>query len=49
MTGDLVWAHDYHLIPLAEGLRRAAFANRLGFFLHVPFPPPDVLFADAGA
>ena len=45
MTGDLVWAHDYHLIPLAEGLRARGVRNRLGFFLHVPFPPPDVLFA----
>ena len=43
--GDLVWAHDYHLIPLAEGLRARGVRNRLGFFLHVPFPPPDVLFA----
>ena len=43
--GDLVWAHDYHLIPLAEGLRTRGVRNRLGFFLHIPFPPPDVLFA----
>ena len=26
MTGDLVWAHDYHLIPLARDCGRAAFA-----------------------
>ena len=42
---DLVWAHDYHLIPLAEELRRMGVKNRIGFFLHIPFPPPDVFFA----
>lgn len=43
--GDLVWVHDYHLIPLAAELRRAGLRNRLGFFLHIPWPPPDVFFA----
>ena len=43
--GDIVWAHDYHLIPLAAGLRSRGIRNRLGFFLHIPFPPPDVLVA----
>ncbi len=42
---DLVWAHDYHLIPLGAGLRARGAQNRLGFFLHIPFPPPDVLVA----
>ena len=40
---DLVWVHDYHLIPLAAELRAAGFRNRMGFFLHIPFPPPDIL------
>ena len=44
-TDDLVWAHDYHLIPLAAGLRARGARNRMGFFLHIPFPPPDVLSA----
>jgi len=43
--GDLIWAHDYHLIPLAAGLRSLGVKNRIGFFLHIPFPPPDVLRA----
>ncbi len=43
--GDLVWVHDYHLIPLAAGLRARDIHNRIGFFLHIPFPPPDLLFA----
>ncbi|OYX72777.1 MAG: alpha,alpha-trehalose-phosphate synthase (UDP-forming) [Caulobacter sp. 32-67-35] len=36
--GDLVWIHDYHLIPLAEELRRLGVTNRIGFFLHIPWP-----------
>lgn len=39
---DLVWVHDFHLIPLAHELRRLGFAGRIGFFLHVPFPPPEI-------
>jgi trehalose 6-phosphate synthase len=42
---DLIWVHDYHLIPIADALRRRGHANRIGFFLHVPFPPPEVLAA----
>jgi trehalose 6-phosphate synthase len=42
---DLVWVHDYHLIPLCQELRRLGVANRLGFFLHTPFPPAEVLIA----
>lgn len=39
---DLVWIHDYHLLPLAGELRARGVENALGLFLHVPFPPPDV-------
>ncbi|MER8647944.1 trehalose-6-phosphate synthase [Mesorhizobium sp. M0586] len=42
---DLVWVHDYHLIPLAAQLRRLGVRNRIGFFLHIPFPPPDLFVA----
>ncbi len=35
---DIIWVHDYHLIPLASELRQAGIDNRIGFFLHVPFP-----------
>jgi trehalose 6-phosphate synthase len=35
---DLVWVHDYHLIPLARELRRLGVKNRIGFFLHTPWP-----------
>lgn len=40
---DIVWVHDYHLIPIAEELRQRGHANRIGFFLHVPFPAPEVM------
>jgi len=42
---DLIWVHDYHLIPLGRDLRMMGHKNRIGFFLHIPFPPPDVLTA----
>ena len=39
---DLIWAHDYHLFPLAEALRAEGVTNRLGLFLHTPFPAPQI-------
>ncbi len=39
---DVVWIHDYHLIPLATELRRLGVQNRLAFFLHIPFPAPEM-------
>ena len=41
---DLIWVHDYHLMPLARELRARGHQNPLGFFLHIPCPPPDLLF-----
>ena len=40
---DLVWIHDYHLIPLAAELRARGVGARIGFFLHIPVPPADLL------
>jgi trehalose 6-phosphate synthase len=40
---DLVWVHDYHLLCLADALRTAGIENKLGLFLHTPFPEPGVL------
>ncbi|HRP95416.1 MAG TPA: alpha,alpha-trehalose-phosphate synthase (UDP-forming) [Rhodocyclaceae bacterium] len=40
---DVVWVHDYHLMPLARALRARGHGNRIGFFLHIPMPPPDLL------
>jgi trehalose 6-phosphate synthase len=42
---DILWVHDYHLMPLAWLLRSRGVRNRIGFFLHVPCPPADLLFA----
>jgi trehalose 6-phosphate synthase len=40
---DLIWVHDYHLIPIGDALRRRGHSNRIGLFLHVPLPPPEIL------
>jgi len=40
---DLVWVHDYHLIPLGDRLRKRGLKNRMGFFLHIPWPPTRLL------
>jgi trehalose 6-phosphate synthase len=40
--GQFIWVHDYHLMAVGAELRRAACANRSGFFLHIPFPAPDL-------
>lgn len=42
---DVIWIHDYHLIPLASELRKRGVKNRIGFFLHIPWPAPDVFYA----
>ncbi|MFI6329427.1 trehalose-6-phosphate synthase [Micromonospora chersina] len=40
--GGLVWVQDYHL-QLVPGLLRDLRPDlRIGFFLHVPFPPPEL-------
>ena len=42
---DWIWIHDYHLIPLAQFLRERGHKNRIGFFAHTPFPPPEIMTA----
>ncbi len=42
---DLIWVHDFHLIPLGTRLREAGVTRPLGFFLHTPFPSFEVLRA----
>lgn len=42
---DIIWVHDYHLIPLGEELRDLGVTQSIGFFLHTPFPPHQVLSA----
>ncbi|MBE7939752.1 MULTISPECIES: alpha,alpha-trehalose-phosphate synthase (UDP-forming) [Ramlibacter] len=45
---DIIWVHDYHLIPLAAELRALGCTQRIGFFLHIPLPPPLILAAIPG-
>ncbi len=42
---DMIWVHDYHLIPMAAELRALGVNNRIGFFLHTPFVPPSIFNA----
>ncbi|MDF1722240.1 MAG: trehalose-6-phosphate synthase [Minwuia sp.] len=42
---DRIWIHDYHLIPLAAELRAAGCGNPIGYFQHIPLPPPSILTA----
>lgn len=39
---DFIWVHDYHLMPLAGELARMGFQGKCSFFLHIPFPSPDI-------
>ncbi len=40
---DVVWVQDYHMLLLADELRRRGCSNRIGFFLHIPWPPRRLL------
>lgn len=39
---DFVWVHDYHLMLLADCISDREIRPRLGYFHHIPFPPPDI-------
>jgi trehalose 6-phosphate synthase/phosphatase len=39
---DFVWIHDYHLMNVAAEAKAMGCAARMGFFLHIPFPPADI-------
>lgn len=41
-SDDIVWVQDFHLFHLGYELRRLGWRGRLGFFLHVPFPPAEI-------
>jgi len=42
---DVIWVHDYHFIPMCDSLRRAGCRQKIGFFLHTPWPPMQILLA----
>ncbi len=39
---DYIWVNDYHLMHLAHALRDIGAEQKTGFFLHIPFPAPDI-------
>jgi trehalose 6-phosphate synthase/phosphatase len=43
--GDVVWVHDYHLMRVPTLLRERIPDACIGFFLHIPFPNPEIYFA----
>jgi len=44
VPGDTIWVHDYHLLRVPRLLRERLPDARIGFFLHVPFPNPEIFF-----
>jgi len=40
---DILWVHDYHLVPIAAEVRARGFQGPIGFFLHTPFPSLEIL------
>ena len=45
LPDDVIWVHDYHFLPFAKALRERGHTDKIGFFLHVPFPPPEIVTA----
>jgi trehalose 6-phosphate synthase len=43
--GDSVWVHDYHFLLMGDYLRKGGWDGPIGFFLHIPFPSPEVFMA----
>ena len=42
---DLIWVQDYHFLLMGAALRQAGVTGPTGFFLHIPFPPPETFQA----
>ena len=40
---DTIWVHDYHLLLCGSYLRAKKVTSKIGFFLHIPFPVPEVM------
>jgi trehalose 6-phosphate synthase/phosphatase len=40
---DLIWIHDYQLMPLASYIRELVPNAKIGFFLHIPFPSYEMI------
>lgn len=44
INGDHIWIHDYHLMTAGKELRKMGVQSKIGYFLHIPFPSPDLFF-----
>ena len=44
-TDDVVWIHDYHFLLMGRELRYNEWRGPTGFYLHIPFPAPEVFMA----
>jgi trehalose 6-phosphate synthase len=42
---DIIWVHDYHFLTMASNFRIMDVTNPIAFFLHIPFPAPEILAA----
>jgi trehalose 6-phosphate synthase len=42
---DAVWVHDYHFLLMGQEMRTSGWDGRMGFFLHIPFPAPEIFSA----
>lgn len=40
---DAVWVHDYHLMMVASYLRTLQHTGPIGYFHHIPIPPPELI------
>jgi trehalose 6-phosphate synthase/phosphatase len=40
--GNTIWVHDYQLLLVPGLLRAERPDDQIGFFLHIPFPAPDL-------
>lgn len=40
---DVIWVHDYHFFSVARYCRQLGMRNKIGFFLHIPFPSATIL------
>ncbi|CAJ0564967.1 unnamed protein product, partial [Mesorhabditis spiculigera] len=38
---DFIWIHDYHLMLVGQMMRSLDSTLEVGFFLHIPFQPPE--------
>ncbi|MGH3170802.1 MAG: alpha,alpha-trehalose-phosphate synthase (UDP-forming), partial [Trebonia sp.] len=40
--GSITWVHDYHLMLVPQLIRDERPDQAIGFFLHIPWPSPDI-------